>query len=247
LKERFVSLADQRRIGGLRYQGREGELSHKSKVFLRPTHRALLLAILFLLFLLASFYFYSLRGLLKRHERREYLRIAEFDLKVLETKRAIDSLKINGLDDELSYKYAVLIAKYSSQYELDPLDTVSVIYQESRFNPQAISTTGDYGLMGINWYYVGRHRLKEKEDIFNAEKNIKIGVEMLNFWRELARKNTKNGEFIPSFFNHYNQGVVAQDGDYGKSVTNIRKKLAVHEILVPNHLLAMEGNSPPAH
>jgi hypothetical protein len=192
------------------------------------------------------FYLYSLRTLLKDYERGEYLRIADFDLKVLETKKAIDSLKIKGLDDELSYKYAVLVVKYSSQYELDPLDTVSVIYQESTFNPQAISTTGDYGLMGINWHYVGRHRVKERKDLFSAETNIRIGVEMLNFWRELSRKGAGTGEFLPSFFNHYNQGVFVQNGDYEKKVMSVRKKVAPHQILVPNHLLAMESKNNPA-
>ena len=238
-----MSLVDERRIGRPRDKGRESELSPGTKVVWRPTCWALLLGILLLLFLPTLFYLYSLRGLLKDYDRREYLRIADFDLKVLETKKAIHSLKIDRLGDEASYQYAVLIVKYASQYELDPLDIVAVIYQESSFNPQAISPTGDYGLMGINWHYVGRHRVKEREDLFNAEKNIRIGVEMLNYWRELNRKNTGTGKFSFAFFNHYNQGVVIENGDYGKKVMNIRKKLVLHQILIPNHLLAVESNN----
>lgn len=237
-----MPLVDERRIGRLSNKGRESELSHEAKWVLRPTRWALILGILSLLLLPALLYLYSLRGLLKEYERGEYLRIAEFDIKVLEAKKAIDSLKIKGLDDELSYKYAVLIAKNSSQYELDPLDVVSVIYHESGFNPTAVSTTADYGLMGINWHYVGRHRVREKNDLLNAETNIKIGVEMLNFWREFRRKNARNGEFASSFFNHYNQGVFVWDGNYGKKVMNVRKKLALHQMLVPNHLLTIENH-----
>lgn len=218
--------------------------AEKVKFLMRPNSCcALLLGILSLLLLPTFFYLYSLRGLLNQYRRGEYLRIADFDLKVLETKKAIDSLKINAIDDELAYKYATLIAKYATLFELDPLDIVSVVYQESSFNPQAISPTGDYGLMGINWYYVGRHRVKEREDLFNAEKNIRIGVEMLNFWRELSRKSARKGEFIPSFFSHYNQGVFVQNEDYSTKVMNIRKRLAVYQILIPNHLLAMESNN----
>ena len=207
------------------------------------SHSTLLLGIFSLLLLTTLFYLYSLGGILKQYKRAEYLRIADFDLKVLETKRAIDSLKIREIDDELAYKYATLIAKYASSFELDPLDIVSVIYQESSFNPQAISPTGDYGLMGINWHYVGRHRVKDKRDLLTVETNLRIGAEMLNFWREFSRKNTRREDFIPFFFNHYNQGVVPQNGDYAKKVMNVRKKLALHQILAPNHLLAMEGNS----
>ena len=217
--------------------------AEKVKFLMRPrSYCALLLGILSLVLLPTSFYLYSLRGLLNQYRRGEYLRIVDFDLKVLETKKAIDSLKINEIDDELAYKYAAVIAKYATLFELDPLDIVSVIYQESSFNPQAISPTGDYGLMGINWHYVGRHRVKEREDLFNAEKNIRIGVEMLNFWREFSRKNARS-DFIPFFFDHYNQGVFVQNENYGKRIMNIRKKLAVYQFLIPNHSLAMESNN----
>lgn len=202
----------------------------------------LLLGIPSLLLLPTLFYLYSLRSLLNQYERTEYLRISDFDIKVLETKRAIDSLKIDGLDEEIAYKYAVVITKNADTFELDPLDVVSVIYHESRFNPQAVSTTADYGLMGINWYYVGRHRVKDKKDLFNVETNIRIGAEMLNFWREFSRKDTRKREFIRSFFNHYNQGVVVQNGDYAKKIMNIRKKLAVYQMVFPNNRLAMETN-----
>lgn len=107
---------------------------------------AFLSGIVSLLLLPTLFYLYSLGGILRQYERGEYLRIADFDLKVLETKKSIDSLKLKEIDDELAYRYATLITRYAALFELDPLDIVSVIYQESRFNPQAISPTGDYGL-----------------------------------------------------------------------------------------------------
>jgi len=215
--------------------------AEKVKFLVRPKACCALFIGLLALFLLPTFFYvHSLRGFLKHYDRSEYLRIADFDLKVLETKRAIDSLKIKEMDDELAYRYATLIARYASSFELDPLDIVSVIYQESSFNPQAISPTGDYGLMGINWHYVGRHRVKDKRDLLNVETNLRIGVEMLNFWREFSRKSTRKGELIPSLFNHYNQGVFVQNETYSKKVMIIRKRLAVYQILVPNHLLAME-------
>ncbi len=204
------------------------------------SHSTLLLGIFSLLLLPTLFSLYTLGGVLKHYERSEYLRIADFDLKVLETKKSIDSLKIEKIDDELAYRYAALIVKYASVFELDPLDIVSVIYQESSFNPQAISPTGDYGLMGINWHYVGRHHVKDPRDLLTVETNLRIGVEMLNFWREFTRKNTNKDDAIPFFFNHYNQGVTPKNGDYAKRVMNVRKKLALYQILIPNHLLAME-------
>jgi soluble lytic murein transglycosylase-like protein len=207
---------------------------------LKPYYSLLLLGALSLVILLTLFYLYSLRGLLKGYERAEYLRISDFDLKVLETKKAIDSLKIDGLDEGLAYKYAVLITKNADIFELDPLDIVSVIYHESGFNPKAVSTTADYGLMGINWYYVGRHRVKERKDLLDVETNIKIGVEMLNFWREFSRKDTAKGQFIHSFVSHYNQGVVVQNGNYAKKIMHIRQRLAPYQVFSPNRIFAME-------
>lgn len=205
----------------------------------------LLLGVLLVLILPTLSYLYNLGSLLSQYERAEFLRISDFDLKVLETKKAIDSLKINGLDEKLTYQYAVLITKNADSFELDPLDVVSIIYHESRFNPQAVSTTADYGLMGINWHYVGRHQVENKMDLFDVETNIRIGVKMLNFWRQFSRKNTSGKKLIPSVFNHYNQGVVIQNGNYAKKIMTIRRKLTLQQILGPNHFLAREANSPP--
>ncbi|MCZ6623988.1 MAG: transglycosylase SLT domain-containing protein [Deltaproteobacteria bacterium] len=204
----------------------------------------LLLGVLLVLTLPSLSYLYNLRSLLGHYDRAEFLRISDFDLKVLETKKAIDSLKINRLDEKLTYQYAVLITKNADTFELDPLDVVSVIYLESRFNPQAVSTTADYGLMGINWHYVGRHQVKNKKDLFDVETNIRIGVKMLNFWRQYSRKNTSGKKLSLSFFGHYNQGVVIQNGNYAKKIMTIRRKLALQQILGPNLFLTREANSP---
>ena len=202
----------------------------------------LLLSVLLALILPTLSYLYNPRSLLSHYERVEFLRISDFDLKVLETKKAIDSLKIRGLDEKLATQYAVLITKSADKVELDPLDVVSVIYHESRFNPRAVSTTADYGLMGINWHYVGRHRVKDKKDLFDVETNIRLGVESLNFWRQFSRKKTRSRELIPSFFNHYNQGIIVQNRNYAKKIMRIRRKLALEQMLGPNHLPTREAN-----
>lgn len=46
-------------------------------------------------------------------------------------------------------EYKELIAKYSSQYRLEPNWVAAVIYSESRFNPNASSRVGARGLMQI--------------------------------------------------------------------------------------------------
>lgn len=57
---------------------------------------------------------------------------------------------------------------------------IGVMWNESRFNPKAVSRTNDYGIMQINIYNLDW--LEEElgiTDLFNAEQNILAGVHIL--------------------------------------------------------------------
>lgn len=81
----------------------------------------------------------------------------------------------------------ILSAVYenSAQYDLEPELILSVIMVESEFNPKAYSSVGAIGLMQImpvTGIYVGRslgYSIKNENDLYNIEKNIKIGVVFL--------------------------------------------------------------------
>jgi hypothetical protein len=81
----------------------------------------------------------------------------------------------------------ILAAVYenSLQYDMQPELILSVIQVESEFNPNAYSSAGALGLMQImpvTGIYVGRslgYSIKNENELFNIEKNIKIGVVFL--------------------------------------------------------------------
>ena len=78
----------------------------------------------------------------------------------------------------------ILAAVYenSLQYDIQPELILSVIKVESEFNPKAYSNAGALGLMQImpvTGIYVGRslgYSIKNEDELYNIEKNIKIGV-----------------------------------------------------------------------
>ena len=81
----------------------------------------------------------------------------------------------------------ILAAVYenSVQYDIQPELILSVIMVESEFNPRAYSSVGAIGLMQImpvTGIYVGRslgYSIKNEDDLYNIERNIKVGVVFL--------------------------------------------------------------------
>ena len=78
-------------------------------------------------------------------------------------------------------KYKNLITKYAQEYNLSPTVVASIINVESRFNKDAKSKAGAIGLMQITpntAIYIcqlNHIQFDEKNDLYNPEKNIKIG------------------------------------------------------------------------
>lgn len=151
-----------------------------------------------------------------------HLQQQDFDTKVSESASAIKTLMAGDVADDERFKLGAIVVKYATKYQLDPLDIISVIKHESNFNRKTVSETGDYGLMGINWYWVGQYFVDKKETLFDPEVNIELGCKQLVMWREFVRKNKGNELDI---FNHYNSGTLVEFDGYSKKIKQIRGKL----------------------
>jgi membrane-bound lytic murein transglycosylase F len=91
------------------------------------------------------------------------------------------SMNITGTD-----RYLPLIKKYSQEYGIDWVLVLAVMNQESRFNRDAVSHTGAYGLMQI--MPLTQIELAEKlgvEETSTPRNNIKAGIYHLKWLYEI--------------------------------------------------------------
>lgn len=96
--------------------------------------------------------------------------------------------KKNKLDSENITK---AILEESNKYDIDPIFIASIIKTESSFNPSAIGTSGEIGLMQLmpkTAKYIA-HKIKMKKfkgtkTLRDPVSNIKIGVAYINYLRE---------------------------------------------------------------
>lgn len=71
------------------------------------------------------------------------------------------------------------ILYYSKKYNVDPYFVASIMYQESRGNPNAVSSTGAIGLMQVMPSTAYKVCGYTQQDLFNPEKNIECGVKYI--------------------------------------------------------------------
>ena len=88
-------------------------------------------------------------------------------------------------------QYSQYVEKYSEEYGVDPLLVYAVIYNESRFRPDAVSHVGARGLMQLmEEAFQWTHSRLEPEadtvydDMFDPETNIRYGTYMLSLLLE---------------------------------------------------------------
>lgn len=95
------------------------------------------------------------------------------------------------------------VVQYSEKFRLDPSLVMSVIYNESRFNPLAKSYVPAYGLMqivpksaGIDaiQFLEGKKRVLAPSYLYNSENNVKIGTAYLHILYYRYFKSVKNEE-----------------------------------------------------
>ncbi len=70
-------------------------------------------------------------------------------LSLINLRYAVSNLYTYYLQKHYPLKYSEQIISYSGQFNLDPSLVSAVIYEESRFNPDAVSEKGARGLMQI--------------------------------------------------------------------------------------------------
>lgn len=84
----------------------------------------------------------------------------------------------------LSYDLTIYTLQEAQKYGIDPDLVFCVMWQESRFNPTSVSSTGDYGIMQINKCHLPAlqkmYGIETMEDMFNPYYSIDFGVRLLS-------------------------------------------------------------------
>lgn len=85
--------------------------------------------------------------------------------------------------------YEDLITQYAAQYGLDPARVAAVIYCESSFRPEALSSAGAIGLMQImpstgEWIAQKLGETYDVQRLYDPETNIRYGCWYLNYLGE---------------------------------------------------------------
>jgi membrane-bound lytic murein transglycosylase F len=110
------------------------------------------------------------------------------DLPLPEQASPFASMSTAGLD-----RYLPLVKKYSEEYRLDWVLVLAVMKQESRFNHEAVSEKGAYGLMQI--MPLTQIELTEKigiEEASTPRNNIKAGIYHLKSLYAMFKKVPKD-------------------------------------------------------
>lgn len=153
------------------------------------------------------------------------------------------------------YKYDEYITKYSKEYKVDRDLVASIIYNESRFNPDAKSNQDAHGLMQIQpetaIWVSSKMGIKDysNKDLYNPEKNIKMGTwyisYLLNKFQDerIAIAAYNAGPTIvskwlkdPRYSNESGELIAIPYNDTAKYVDNVLKMKKEYEKIIPNLL-----------
>lgn len=109
-----------------------------------------------------------------------------------------------------SYAISRTIMSESRKYNLDPLVVTAVIAGESSFNPRAVGSVGEIGLMQLRpetaqWLAkYKRFRWRGAHSLYNPVTNIRYGTAYLAYLKEFFHERGVQGEHL--YLAAYNMG-----------------------------------------
>jgi len=149
-----------------------------------------------------------------------------------------------AVTDSQAQEFAKVLQVEAQEHDFDPLTGVAIIFNESGFNPKAVSRNGeDYGLAQIRARYVGaclRSKdpvrnptpacKKEKQRLLDPAENIRLMADMITRNRKFCKKKTGSAKFhrwLASYQgrNYPRKKQWCKAGDHTWKVVNYRLKL----------------------
>lgn len=126
---------------------------------------------------------------------------------------SIPNTEVVYYDVPLSESDQDFVKEVCESYDFDEELIYKIMDAESNFNPKAVSSTNDHGIMQLNkrWYsgYMDiedgfEYIYKDGFDIYNVKHNVLIAIRELDYWRGIC--NSRGYYSIQSVLECYNRG-----------------------------------------
>lgn len=93
-----------------------------------------------------------------------------------------------------------VVLEEAARHDIDPALAVGIALRESGFRPDARSSTGDHGLLQVNYKWHG-YKVKRLRDLYDVRTNVRIG---LGYLQELLSKTEGNVKAALRMYNGKN-------------------------------------------
>lgn len=127
------------------------------------------------------------------NEKRIVIKQREVKHPITSKQSQFLAFKIKSLNPRIdSHQIANLIVSTSNIHKVDPFLVGSLIYYESNFNTQAVSSAKAMGLMQLlhsTANYVSLDEKISKQDLHIPERNLKLGIAYLQYLSKLFNKD----------------------------------------------------------
>lgn len=139
-------------------------------------------------------------------KERIITKTVEVDVPIYEEDSLPSVEEVTYYDVPLSHSLQRFIYEVCADEDVPVSLVIAMIDKESEFNPEAVSDTGDYGLMQINT--VNHEALEEQyrsADMLNPYQNVFCGVKVIS-------------SYLKTYENDYNKALMVYNmGNYGAS------------------------------
>lgn len=104
---------------------------------------------------------------------------------VVQVKKMIDKTGAK-VSSSTKNKVAIAIAENARYYGIKPKNLVAIAFVESTFQPTLINSSGDHGLMQINWPTWKNRFTKDPKDLLNVYKNVEVACKIININKSMG-------------------------------------------------------------
>lgn len=138
-------------------------------------------------------------------------------------------------------KYEEYVYKYSEELDIDPMLTFAIIKTESNFQEEVVSSSGAIGLMQL-MENTAKEQAKKlnmeytKERLYNAEINLKIGLNYFNTLLDYYSQNyilafTAYNAGLGNVQKWINEGIIRSDGSDIENIPFKETNMYVRKII----------------